>query len=288
MGVLRLASGSSVEYMPHVAAMLHSLLEHRGGLDLEAHYLHAPEASRADLDAMVAMVETGGGRLELHEIPAERIEGLKPIIRIPVNMWYRTFLPELLPDVDKILYLDADVIAVDSVEPLWAMDLDGNYVGAVTNVWERWNLDFVRSLELQRPYFNSGVLVMNLDLMRRDDATAKVLAYARAHERVPWGDQTALNVVLGARRLDLHPRWNCMNSVLTFEDAIEVFGEQAVREARENPALRHFEGPDANKPWHAQCTDAVAQAEYLRHRRATPWPEVKLDGRRRLLRLPRR
>ena len=82
-----------------------------------------------------------------------------------------------------------------------------------------------------------------------------------------FGDQDAMNAVLAGERLALHPRWNCMNSVLTFEDAVEVFGEQAVREARENPALRHFEGPDANKPWHAQCPDAVAQAEYLRHRR---------------------
>ena len=51
-------------------------------------------------------------------------------------MWYRIFLPELLPDVDRVLYLDADTIAVDSLAPLWEIDLDDSYLGAVTNVFQ--------------------------------------------------------------------------------------------------------------------------------------------------------
>ena len=50
-------------------------------------------------------------------------------------MWYRIFLPELLPDVDRVLYLDVDTLAVDSLEPLWATDLGDAPGGAVTNVF---------------------------------------------------------------------------------------------------------------------------------------------------------
>jgi lipopolysaccharide biosynthesis glycosyltransferase len=288
MGVLRVASGSSPEYLPHVAALLHSLLEQLDGLELEAHYLHGTDLPVEERRKLERMVTENGGRVVLHEISPDRIRGLPRMERIPQQMWYRTFLPELLPGVDKILYLDADIIAVDSVRPLWETELGDHYLAAVTNVWEPWNLAYVESLALEKPYFNSGVLLMNLELMRRDDATGKLLALAAEKGWLPWGDQDALNIVLGHRRLELHPRWNFMNSLVIFDWAPDVLGEQAVREAVAAPALRHFEGPDANKPWHVLCAYPDDQALYLRHRRATPWGDFELEGATRRTRLLRR
>jgi lipopolysaccharide biosynthesis glycosyltransferase len=278
MGVLRVASGSSPEYLPHVAALMHSLLEHAGGWEVEAHYLHGTDLPHEERRKLERMVAEHGGRAVLHEITPDRIQGLPRMERIPQQMWYRTFLPELLPGVDKILYLDADIIAVDSIAPLWETDLGDHYLAAVTNVWEPWNLGYVESLNLAKPYFNSGVLLMNLQLMRRDDATARLVALAHEKGWLPWGDQDALNIVLGHGRLELHPRWNFMNSLVIFDWAPDVLGADAVREAIEDPALRHFEGPDANKPWHVLCAYPEDQALYLRHRRATPWADFRLDG----------
>jgi hypothetical protein len=68
-----------------------------------------------------------------------------------------------------------------------------------------------------------------------------------------------------------------MNSVVLFPWAAEVFGADAVAEARENPAIRHFEGPSVNKPWHVLC-DRSMRDLYLEHRRGTPWPKVELEG----------
>jgi lipopolysaccharide biosynthesis glycosyltransferase len=80
--------------------------------------------------------------------------------------------------------------------------------------------------------------------------------------------------VLGGRRLPLHPRWNVMNSVLLFAAAGDVFGPEAVAQARESAAIRHFEGPDTNKPWHHLCESELREL-YLEHRRGTPWPRTR-------------
>jgi lipopolysaccharide biosynthesis glycosyltransferase len=96
-------------------------------------------------------------------------------------------------------------------------------------------------------------------------------------EELLWPDQDALNLVLGERRLALHPRWNCMNSVLAFDAAHDVFGAEVVEAARRAPGIRHFEGPGANKPWHLLC-DAPDREAYFAHRRATPWPRVGREG----------
>jgi lipopolysaccharide biosynthesis glycosyltransferase len=85
-----------------------------------------------------------------------------------------------------------------------------------------------------------------------------------------WPDQDALNVVLGEARLALDPRFNAMNAVLCEPQGAETFGEARVAQARERPAIRHYEGPDANKPWHRKFS-APHRELYWRHRQATPF-----------------
>ncbi len=89
-------------------------------------------------------------------------------------MWHRLFLPELLPAVAACLYLDADTLACDSLEPLWLTDLSGYWLGAVTNVFQPNHRGRPKELGLpsRDVYFNSGVLLMHLEEMRRDDTTA--------------------------------------------------------------------------------------------------------------------
>jgi lipopolysaccharide biosynthesis glycosyltransferase len=187
-------------------------------------------------------------------------------------MWFRIFLPELLPDVDRILYLDVDTVAVDSLKPLAEIALDGYFLAAVTNVFQREHLHRPASLGLSGPesYFNSGVLLMNLDEMRDHGCTSALAEFAASRgPQLEWPDQDALNVVLGERRLPLHPRWNFMNS-MRFPWSAEVFSEGQLEEARRRPAIRHFEGPGDNKPWHLYCERKDRQL-YRAHLRRTPW-----------------
>ena len=262
---MRVACAAEGRYVRYSAAMLHSVLPAR------VEYLHSPRLRYADRRRLEATVTRGGGTIAFHEIDDRNVADFPARHRFTPAMWYRLFLPELLPDIDRVLYLDADTLAVDSLAPLWEIDLGEHWVGAVTNVFEEWALGRPAELGLAGPerYFNSGVLVLNLEQMRRDGRGPALREFVRERELL-WPDQDALNVVLGERRLELHPRWNCMNSVLAFPQAVEVFGARAVEEARENPGIRHFEGPDANKPWHLLC-EAPGRERWREHSRATPW-----------------
>jgi lipopolysaccharide biosynthesis glycosyltransferase len=280
VSVLHVSCAAEGGYVPHSAAMLHSVLASRGESDLQVHYLHGPGLPRPDRDLLARMVDEGGGSISFHETPDERLEGLPVVEAFTGAMWYRTFLPELLPDVDRVLYLDVDTIAVDDLTPLWETDLSEHYVAAVTNVFQPGHAARSADLGLPSPdvYFNSGVLLFNLDTMRRDARAEAIRECARERGgELGWPDQDALNLVLGTRRVPLHPRWNLMNSMLAFPEAAEVFGANALEEARRRPGIRHFEGPGENKPWHYLCRRELREL-YLDHRRRTPWPEVALEG----------
>ena len=276
---LHVACAAEGAYGAHSAAMLHSIARQRGALDLHVHYLHGPSFPARSIERLRGMLDRLGAGSTFHLIAPERVAGLPVVSMFTAAMWYRIFLPELVPESDRVLYLDVDTIAVDSLEPLWATDLGDHYLGAVTNVFMPHHMQRPASLGLTREtYFNSGVLLLNLDAMRRDGCTQALRDYAvERGEAIAWPDQDALNAVLGARRLALHPRWNCMNS-LRFDWATKVFDADVVAEALARPGIRHFEGPGDNKPWHYGAPRADRDL-YLAHRRETRWPRVRLEGR---------
>ena len=280
MSVLHLACASGHAYLEHCATMLHSALANRGDLRVHVHYLHRPGLPARSADLLRGMVEENGGELHLVAVPDERIRGLPVTQHFNLAMWYRIDLPDLLPELDRVLYLDADTIVLDSLEPLWRTDVTEHYTAAVTNVFGPWDADYPERLGLADPrrYFNTGVQLMNLDALRRDGCVRAVREYAVANmEKLWWCEQDAMNVVVGERRLPLYPRWNCMNSLLAFDASDELFGAEAAEEARRRPGIRHFEGGGANKPWHYLC-DQEGREAYFEHRRATPWPELHLEG----------
>jgi lipopolysaccharide biosynthesis glycosyltransferase len=165
--------------------------------------------------------------------------------------WMRVVLPDALPAVERVVYLDADTLVRHSVLPLWNA-LDDAPIAAVANVTEPAMYPHLRSLGLDDPknYFNAGVLVINLAAWREERVTDHLTRLALSRP-LPWYDQDALNVVFADRWKRLHPRWNAMNSLWGWPDhAQRIFTHDELGAARDEPAVVHFEGPPIAKPWH--------------------------------------
>jgi lipopolysaccharide biosynthesis glycosyltransferase len=261
---LHVACAVEGDYVAHSAALVHSALAHGGGEEVRFHYLHGPGVSWRARRRLARI-----GPIEFHRIDSSRVAGLPVRGYFTAAMWFRLLLPELV-DADRALYLDVDTIVADDLGPLFATELGDAYVAAVENVHLPWLPDRAADLGLSA-YFNSGVLLLNLAALRADDAAGAVLAFARERgEELLWPDQDALNYVLGARRVALHPRWNTMNAVLSYPEGEATFGAEAVAEARRAPGIRHFEGPGDNKPWAEGFAHPHGEL-YWRHRQATPF-----------------
>jgi lipopolysaccharide biosynthesis glycosyltransferase len=187
-----------------------------------------------------------------------------------------------------VLYLDTDTIVLDSAAPLWDVELGDRPVAAASNpVYPFMNFhpDAALGLTNAEEYFNSGVLLLDLERMRREGSTKLLLEYAQAHPWNQYPDQDALNVVFAGRRLSLHPRWNAPQTLWHLSLPELPFTSAEVQEARSNPAIVHFVGPF--KPWHYLCTHPYKD-RYFEHLAATPWPAPAIEGRTALNRALRR
>ena len=266
---LHVSCAADDAYAPHVAATLHSVCANSGSLGVHVHFLADERLGPRRREELERMVAARGARIDFLDPPPE-LASLPSDERFTAAIWHRVFLPELLPRLDRVLYLDADVIACHDLRPLWRTDLDGVWLAAVTNAFQPNHRARPKNLGLpgRDAYFNSGVLLMNLDAMRRAGKTAELLELVATRGReFEWPDQDALNIALGDRRRRLHPRWNATNALgHGWSGGTYPRGQRLV--ARLRPGLRHFEGPGANKPWHPDC-DAPQRRLYWKHRRAS-------------------
>ena len=160
------------------------------------------ERLAAPFDCRLEFIDVSG-ILEEHDFPHTE--------QWPVPAWGRVFIPELLKEErGNILYLDIDVLVCRDLTELFRTNMDGKAVGVVFENFSRPGSHFNERLEMPLTctgYFNSGVLLMNVDVFRERNLVRAVLDYAVTHrDRLTCPDQDALNGALCELTVPLHPR----------------------------------------------------------------------------------
>jgi lipopolysaccharide biosynthesis glycosyltransferase len=269
-------------YLAPASVLIKScLLRHEAG-ELRFEAMHDGSVTVDHRRLLERMCAEHGAEIHFHRVDDDVVGGLPHIDRFGPIVWSRMFLPELLVDLPRVLYLDSDILVLDRLDPLWDAELGSSPLAAVANVVEPDAREHVARFGVDYPggFFNSGVLLFDLDRMRREDSSSQLVEAALKHgDDLVWPDQDVLNVVFNGRWHALHPRWNTQNSFWAWRDwAIEVFGVAPLEEAAQEPGIRHFEGPSVAKPWHYLCP-MPHRDEYRRILGQTPWVGEPLQDR---------
>lgn len=177
--------------------------------------------------------------------------------------YIRFDIPRLLPEIDKVLYLDADLVIEDDLTKFWEVDIEGNYFAAIENpFFDRWE-----SLSISREYgyFNAGVLLMNLTKLRHDDIKAQAIKYLSDNKELcKMFDQDALNVVCKGQWVKVDIRWNLQTSYLRKRKSLPECQQKEVLNALNAPGIIHYSS--SSKPW--DCLDAHPKSiRFLMHYR---------------------
>lgn len=280
---IALACCSDAGYAPHATAMLFSAVSSTPEARFALYYLQDPDFPETLRAQITQAMQRFGTRAELHfvTVPDGLVQGLplfefmKPGAMRPV-MWYRVFLPQLLPQEARVLYLDCDTLVVKSLTLLWQTALDGQPLAAVSNPFSAGYARNGKSwpancgLARDEDYFNSGVMLLNLDYFRANDITHRVIEHGVTNAGwTRFGDQDSLVVVLHGARVPLHPRYNLMRTIISTGASRAVFGPAVVSEAIADPAILHFEG--TIKPWNDPTQHPFGRL-YTRVARQLPWP----------------
>ena len=130
--------------------------------------------------------------------------------------YFRLFLPDLYPQYDKVLYLDSDIIVVGDISELYNTDMGTNLVAAAPDDIIQYNKVFQDYAELvvgvakYQHYFNAGVLLMNLDELRKFKFEEKFLYLLGTVKFSVAQDQDYLNRLCKGRVTLLSHDWDVM------------------------------------------------------------------------------
>lgn len=175
---------------------------------------------------------------------------------ISTGAYLRLMLHRLLPEVDKVLYTDIDVLFREDLKEIWQMELEDCVLAAVkgavnrSDKWE-WNSDrpYWYHLEsMKGRYINSGVLLLNLAEIRRRNLEEKWISWAK--QRLYYQDQDILNITCqdAIRYLPLKYNYFAYIEEKEYENFVceGIFTRQECEAAREHPVIIHYAG---DKPW---------------------------------------
>lgn len=199
-----------------------------------------------------------------------------------ITCYYRLLIPTLLTEINKAIYLDCDTIVLGSLEGLWNTNIENKTWAGVR---DRIN-DYIRvynrlDYPLAYGYFNDGVMLLNLDEMRKvdmlsisKDIASNIPLALKNHE------QDILNKIFYKNKQALDFKYNLLEYYLYTEDWLYLDRKYypEIVEACKNPVIVHFCMPQ--KPWHIECINPYKEL-YYKYRKMTPWPELKLTHKKR-------
>lgn len=163
-------------------------------------------------------------------------------------------LATIFKNLEKLLYLDGDIIVQEDLSELWDYNLSDVYAGVVKNIKPYNNENYQKTILKTRhkAYFNSGVMLLNLNRIREHSLEDKLLDY-RKHGINNNMDQDALNVVFNEEVLYLPLKYNVQNGSLCKSPIREVseYYKLPINQTKEDiiktAAILHLAAPW--KPW---------------------------------------
>ncbi|HJJ92827.1 MAG TPA: glycosyltransferase family 8 protein [Methanocorpusculum sp.] len=218
--------------MPTSVALV-SLLECSTDCSLQIFILQSDDVTDQDRSPLDELCKRHGA--ELHWISlGDAFKGAHETKgRVTIPAYYRLMIPWLLPEMDKVLYCDGDIIFLQSVSNIFSFNLGDCYLGGVRESGffkEYRGYKYCRSIGVDSDgYVNSGVLLMNTRKMREMNLKEEFMSHAE--KKYTFHDQDIINIVCAGHIAYMPSVFNRFPT----EDSVRI-----------DPVIIHYAG---NKPW---------------------------------------
>ena len=200
-------------YAQHMAVTIASILAHNPNEFFSFHVLHFDISAETEGKVKELQSQYPNNTIDFHKIERSWCDGLsvsKCLSHVTTEAYLRFFIPTVLKSEQRAIYMDVDVICVGRLRPLWEYDLRSTPIAAIPEYCDSIRRRNRLGLNPDGLYFCSGLLVMDLDAMRAEDAPQALVAIAKNKARsIIYADQDPINMHFDGRITPLPSIWNC-------------------------------------------------------------------------------
>jgi Lipopolysaccharide biosynthesis proteins, LPS:glycosyltransferases len=206
--------------------------------------------------------------------------------RWPLSAFTRLYAGQLLPtSIDRILYLDCDTIIKGDICQLESVDIaEEIFHGIKDCVGKAYKHNI--GLDGNDPYINAGVLLINVELLRKVEIKAVIDEFMRKYVKfINYADQDILNGIFKGKIGILDPSYDVMTihivyshmEICQLRKPTNFYSESELREAVANPKIIHYTtNMEIIRPWYSN-TDHPLAGEFRKYMEMSPWKDMKLS-----------
>lgn len=234
-------------YVGPLTVMLKSLMITNPENEFDLYVAHS---SLTEEDFTRIKNSTDETRVKVHPVTVSAgiLENAPVLKRITKETYYRLLMMDYLPEnVDRVLYIDPDTVFLRDISPLYNIDFRGRTIAAASHV--KYFIEDMNRIRFRNPkdsrYFNAGVMMVNLQKMRRTVTSQMIFDYVKKNKR--WlflADQDVLNGIFGK---DMIPIDEC---IYNLDEKTVIYNRRRVKGIKwveENAVIVHYNGK--YKPW---------------------------------------
>ncbi len=179
---------------------------------------------------------------------------------------FKFIIPDLFPDKERILYLDTDLIVRKDLSEIYMQTMNDTYLCAVVDLWTP--ITNRTEAKISSTYFNSGVMMLNLELMRRDKVSSQLIDAKIKSTNFDLMDQDIFNTVCADSVKRLSIKYNFLpvcykrhKTKFQLEVLNDLYCEnyESIEEIADDPVIAHWAGSD--KPW--KTSETLYASEWI-------------------------
>lgn len=274
---------SDDNYLHLVSVCIVSLFETNRNEPFHIHLLSNGIETRK-LKPLESIMDEYGGQLSVYHI-----ENLRDMLAVEVphtisiTSYARLFAGSILPaEVDKVLYIDCDIMFNSSITGLRGIDLGDCLVGGILDPLISRTYKKEIRIPKDEPYINAGVLLIPLNRWRSEGMEQKFINYLIERKgKVHHHDQGIINAVCASRKKILPPQFNVMSNSICYpwRDLRKIntpfYSRDEYEAAIVAPAIIHFTGAILGRPWVEECTHPYAK-KFMQYKAMTTYENIPL------------
>lgn len=256
--IIPICLASDRNYVQHLSVTMASILKNKAPEDAIRFYILENTFTESDRLTLGQLRSIADFEIEYVQVQDKILE-IFPISKkdlVTIESYFRLFIPELIPQEDRIIYLDCDIVVRHSLAELYVINPGNNYVLGVRDIDSRGNS---KRMKVKR-YINAGVMVMNSKKMRKDGIYEKFIEFILNNkEQILWHDQDVIAGVLQGYTGYISPVWNGQIGRLPVNMTFSRLHDAHIL---------HYIGE--RKPW-LPYKDSTFTEEYFKYLRLTPF-----------------
>lgn len=249
---INICFASDNNYVQYMATSIISILKNANSDDELNFYILSNNIKQEYKDKILELKKIKKCKISFLDIDEEEFKDCPYVDKhISVTTYFRYKIANLLPNLDKIIYLDCDIIVKQSLGQLFSINLGNNIIGGVEDIGYSSIREIMSDVYIFKGfYINAGVLLINLKQWRDENIEDKLFDFTfNNKEIIKIGDQDVINGVLKDRILPIDYKWNVQDSFYRHKnnEVKQHNNKFEIIKASKKPGIIHY--TYKFKPW---------------------------------------